>query len=97
MAGRAAYDTLVAEANDNNEGYLRSLRILGSVGEPINPDAWEWYHQHFGGGRCPAPPRWCRAPAPCPSPVDRAGPLDERRRRSRWQGLDCRGSMCCHA
>ena len=32
---------------------LSSLRILGSVGEPINPAAWEWYHQHIGGGRCP--------------------------------------------
>jgi acetyl-CoA synthetase len=32
---------------------LTSLRILGSVGEPINPAAWEWYHQHIGGGRCP--------------------------------------------
>jgi len=32
---------------------LTSLRLLGSVGEPINPAAWEWYHQHVGGGRCP--------------------------------------------
>ncbi|WP_343601608.1 acetate--CoA ligase [Roseateles sp.] len=32
---------------------LGSLRLLGSVGEPINPAAWEWYHQHVGGGRCP--------------------------------------------
>ncbi len=32
---------------------LTSLRILGSVGEPINPAAWEWYHAHVGGGRCP--------------------------------------------
>ena len=32
---------------------LRSLRILGSVGEPINPAAWEWYYRHVGGGRCP--------------------------------------------
>ncbi len=32
---------------------LKSLRILGSVGEPINPAAWEWYHQHIGGGHCP--------------------------------------------
>jgi acetyl-CoA synthetase len=32
---------------------LASLRILGSVGEPINPAAWEWYHRHVGGGRCP--------------------------------------------
>ena len=32
---------------------LSSLRILGSVGEPINPAAWTWYHTHVGGGRCP--------------------------------------------
>jgi len=32
---------------------LSSLRILGSVGEPINPAAWDWYHAHIGGGRCP--------------------------------------------
>jgi acetyl-CoA synthetase len=32
---------------------LSSLRILGSVGEPINPAAWEWYHKHVGGSRCP--------------------------------------------
>ncbi|WP_428507141.1 acetate--CoA ligase [Roseateles sp.] len=32
---------------------LSSLRLLGSVGEPINPAAWEWYHKHVGGGRCP--------------------------------------------
>jgi acetyl-CoA synthetase len=32
---------------------LTSLRILGTVGEPINPAAWEWYHQHIGGSRCP--------------------------------------------
>jgi acetyl-CoA synthetase len=32
---------------------LSSLRILGSVGEPINPAAWEWYYNHVGGGRCP--------------------------------------------
>jgi acetyl-CoA synthetase len=32
---------------------LTSLRLLGSVGEPINPAAWEWYHAHVGGGRCP--------------------------------------------
>ncbi len=32
---------------------LSSLRILGTVGEPINPEAWMWYHQHIGGGRCP--------------------------------------------
>ncbi len=32
---------------------LTSLRVLGSVGEPINPEAWMWYHQTIGGGRCP--------------------------------------------
>ena len=32
---------------------LSSLRILGSVGEPINPAAWEWYYKHIGGSRCP--------------------------------------------
>ena len=45
-----------AEANDkvHPKSYdLSSLRILGSVGEPINPAAWEWYHKHVGGGRCP--------------------------------------------
>jgi acetyl-CoA synthetase len=45
-----------AEANDavHPKSYdLSSLRLLGSVGEPINPAAWEWYHQHVGGGNCP--------------------------------------------
>jgi acetyl-CoA synthetase len=37
---------------------LTSLRLLGSVGEPINPAAWEWYHQHVGGGRCPIVDTW---------------------------------------
>jgi acetyl-CoA synthetase len=32
---------------------LTSLRLLGTVGEPINPAAWEWYHREIGGGRCP--------------------------------------------
>jgi len=32
---------------------LSSLRILGTVGEPINPEAWVWYHKHVGGERCP--------------------------------------------
>ena len=37
---------------------LSSLRVLGSVGEPINPEAWIWYHQHIGGGRCPLVDTW---------------------------------------
>jgi acetyl-CoA synthetase len=40
-------------------GYdLSSLRLLGSVGEPINPRAWLWYHEHVGGGRCPIVDTW---------------------------------------
>jgi acetyl-CoA synthetase len=37
---------------------LSSLRVLGSVGEPINPEAWIWYHEHIGGGRCPIVDTW---------------------------------------
>ena len=37
---------------------LSSLRLLGSVGEPINPEAWIWYHTHIGGGRCPVVDTW---------------------------------------
>jgi acetyl-CoA synthetase len=37
---------------------LSSLRVLGSVGEPINPEAWVWYHEHIGGGRCPIVDTW---------------------------------------
>jgi acetyl-CoA synthetase len=37
---------------------LSSLRLLGSVGEPINPEAWAWYHEKIGGGRCPIVDTW---------------------------------------
>jgi acetyl-CoA synthetase len=37
---------------------LSSLRLLGSVGEPINPAAWEWYHRVIGKGRCPIVDTW---------------------------------------
>ncbi|HEY7412535.1 MAG TPA: acetate--CoA ligase [Vicinamibacteria bacterium] len=37
---------------------LRSLRLLGTVGEPINPEAWMWYQQTIGGGRCPIVDTW---------------------------------------
>ncbi len=36
----------------------KSLRLLGSVGEPINPEAWEWYHRVVGDGRCPIVDTW---------------------------------------
>jgi acetyl-CoA synthetase len=37
---------------------LSSLRLLGTVGEPINPEAWMWYHKHIGGERCPIVDTW---------------------------------------
>ncbi|MCU1453637.1 MAG: acsA [Acidimicrobiales bacterium] len=37
---------------------LSSLRVLGSVGEPINPEAWIWYHEHIGASRCPIVDTW---------------------------------------
>ena len=37
---------------------LASLRLLGTVGEPINPEAWMWYYQNIGGGRCPVVDTW---------------------------------------
>jgi acetyl-CoA synthetase len=37
---------------------LSTLRLLGSVGEPINPEAWMWYHRHIGGERCPIVDTW---------------------------------------
>ncbi|GLI45306.1 acetate--CoA ligase [Methanoculleus bourgensis] len=37
---------------------LSTLRVLGSVGEPLNPEAFEWYYHHIGGGRCPVVDTW---------------------------------------
>jgi acetyl-CoA synthetase len=37
---------------------LSTLRLLGTVGEPINPEAWMWYREHIGGGRCPIVDTW---------------------------------------
>jgi acetyl-CoA synthetase len=47
------WGTAYPEAHD-----LSSLRLLGSVGEPINPEAWIWYHTTIGGGRCPIVDTW---------------------------------------
>lgn len=44
------------EATKNSD--LSSLRLLGTVGEPINPDVWRWYHQAFGRGECPIVDTW---------------------------------------
>ncbi len=45
-------------AEEPNRHDLSSLRLLGSVGEPINPKAWLWYHRVIGGGRCPVVDTW---------------------------------------
>ncbi|MXZ68204.1 MAG: acetate--CoA ligase [Acidimicrobiia bacterium] len=37
---------------------LSTLRLLGTVGEPINPEAWMWYHEHIGGGKAPVMDTW---------------------------------------
>ncbi|HYZ94087.1 MAG TPA: acetate--CoA ligase [Actinomycetota bacterium] len=47
------WGTQYPEAHD-----LSSLRLLGTVGEPINPEAWVWYHTYIGGGRCPIVDTW---------------------------------------
>jgi acetyl-CoA synthetase len=44
-----------AEVDGND---LSSLRVLGTVGEPINPEAWMWYHEHIGSSRCPIVDTW---------------------------------------
>ena len=45
-------------ASEPDKHDLSSLRLLGSVGEPINPEAWMWYHEHIGGSRCPIVDTW---------------------------------------
>ena len=41
-----------------NKYKLESLRLLGSVGEPINPEAWQWYYKHIGRDKCPIVDTW---------------------------------------
>ena len=54
-----AIRALMREGNDPVKQTSRqSLRILGSVGEPINPEAWEWYYHIVGEGRCPIVDTW---------------------------------------
>ncbi|MBL0316224.1 MAG: acetate--CoA ligase [Flavobacteriales bacterium] len=54
-----AIRSLMASGVDHVLAYsLHSLRILGSVGEPINEEAWHWYHTHVGKGRCPVVDTW---------------------------------------
>ena len=54
-----ALRALMREGDDYVTATSRaSLRLLGSVGEPINPEAWRWYHDVVGGGRCPIIDMW---------------------------------------
>ncbi|MDU8914207.1 acetate--CoA ligase, partial [Aestuariicoccus sp. MJ-SS9] len=54
-----AIRALMGQGNDFVTGCdLSSLRILGTVGEPINPEAWTWYNDVVGGGRCPIVDTW---------------------------------------
>ncbi|MEH6356491.1 MAG: acetate--CoA ligase [Marinobacter sp.] len=54
-----AIRSLMAQGESCMDGTTRnSLRILGSVGEPINPEAWEWYHRVMGNGKCPIVDTW---------------------------------------
>lgn len=54
-----AIRSLMAAGNAFTEGHdLSSLRVLGTVGEPINEDAWHWYHQRIGQGRVPIVDTW---------------------------------------
>ncbi len=54
-----AIRALLAEGEKWVEEYeMTSLRVLGTVGEPINEEAWHWYHDHVGKGRCPIVDTW---------------------------------------
>jgi len=54
-----AIRSLIKAGGDLPRKYdLSSLRIIGTVGEPINPEAWMWYHETVGGGRCPIVDTW---------------------------------------
>ena len=86
---------------------LSKLRLLGSVGEPINPEAWMWYHAHIGGGRCPIVDTWWQTEtgaimiSPLPGrhdPQARLGHLPAARAsRPRWSTRPATGSTAAAA
>ena len=68
---------LMAQGKEHFDGMDgKSLRILGTVGEPINPEAWRWYHEVIGRGRCPIVDTWWQTEtggimiAPLPGAID---------------------------
>ena len=73
-----AIRSLIKAGSDLPKNYnLSSLRILGSVGEPINPEAWMWYYNTVGGARCPIVDTWWQTETGCHmiSPLPGATPL----------------------
>ena len=62
MLMRFEADVCDKQPNDANNGaapnYFGTLRLLGTVGEPINPEVWRWYHKHVGQARCPIVDTW---------------------------------------
>ncbi|MDD7965019.1 acetate--CoA ligase [Actinomycetospora lemnae] len=80
---------------------LSSLRLLGSVGEAINPEAWRWLHTHVGGGRCPIVDTWWQSEtgAAMVAPLPGATPLKPGSATRALPGLSVRvvhedGSTC---
>ncbi|MEM9016052.1 MAG: acetate--CoA ligase [Verrucomicrobiota bacterium] len=69
---------------------LSSLRLLGTVGEPINPEAWMWYHEKIGGGRCPIVDTWWQTEtgAIMISPLPGSTPLKPGTATSPFFGVD---------
>jgi acetyl-CoA synthetase len=72
-----AIRALMREGEEPVKAWARSsLRLLGTVGEPINPEAWEWYHRVVGDGRCPIVDTWWQTEtgavliAPLPGAID---------------------------
>jgi acetyl-CoA synthetase len=54
-----AIRAIMAQGNSFVDKYdISSLKLLGTVGEPINPEAWKWYHEKVGGGNCPIVDTW---------------------------------------
>ena len=73
-----AIRALAAQGDDFVKRYDRSsLRVLGTVGEPINPEAWDWYHQVVGEGRCTIVDTWWQTETGgiCISPIAPATPV----------------------
>ena len=59
-----------------NKHDMSSLRLLGTVGEPINPEAWLWYHRVIGGGRCPIVDTWWQTETGCIAITTLPGAVD---------------------